>query len=154
MRRFIALVLSQLVLAIYSASSFGAVPIGVDGKWMVSIPELLAKPEMFEGKRVIMSGFLRDTAGHDRLYLTREYALINDRSNSIELEGLSPEIVYHNSKCDSQIAKVHGTIKKIKEEGRYPRWVISDIEVIYVYSDLNDATGSKSAVCWGRKQKR
>lgn len=51
-----------------------------------SIIQLIAKPESYDGKVVFVSGFLGSIGSTRGLYLTKEYARMNDDTNRILLK--------------------------------------------------------------------
>ena len=101
----------------------------------VSLIELLAVPEKFNGKEISVIGYLNGTITFD-LYLSRDHANILDRESSIEIIDNTPDGSLIQSSCASNYVQVKGTFKKRADS----MYVIAYIKSVSIMESLK--------TCW------
>lgn len=133
--RRIAVYLAFLVLLV--AVPVGSACAGEPDQRIVSMVQLLSRPAEFEGKVVLVKGYLKAGFGM-RLYLTKEHANMADSASSIPVETPGPELM----KCVDSYVAVSGVFGLRDEYG-----IVKTLEVVR-WSD-----GSvPAAACWTRDE--
>ena len=95
---------------------------------LVSMVALLANPEKFDGKRILVTGYLG--RGND-IYLTKEYSEINDRNSALLLNLDESNINNLSaSQCRDKYVEVTGVFGLVNIKGLAPRLGINKVSAI------------------------
>jgi len=94
----------------------------------VSLVELLAVPEKYDGKEIAVIGYLKDTTSLD-LYLSRDHAKILDLESSIQVIDTTPDGLLFQSSCAPNYVRVKGTFIK-RADSMYVIAYIKSVSII------------------------
>ena len=108
----------------------------------VSMIELISNPEKFDGKRVIVSGFVHFEFEGNGLYLHEEDFVDGLRSNGIGL-GVTPEQEKQYADCDSKYCFIVGTFHAVPPH-HFSLWSggLSNITAMQILATSANKSGS------------
>jgi len=116
---------------------------------LVSLVQLLATPEKFEGKQIRVVGFLQ-SAGQLRLFLTRDHALALDDWSSVRVHDDTPGGSLILSDCPGHYVTITGKFDRDKGS---PQALINTGIILRAIIRVDDVLRMDTVeTCWQRQE--
>lgn len=127
--------LAAIILSVVPACS------SADSRIHVSLVQLIASPEEYEGKEVMVMGYL-GVIDEPYLYLTKEDASLKNVASAIRIHDKNGVLEAHG--CTKNHVVVIGTFDQL-DYISYP--VMADVVEVVKY-DLEGPPGGRREICW------